>query len=186
MFYNRCNCPHVDDFSFIANNLNSIKMSSGWSSPPLCNWKCSWRRGQLCVGVSPIYNFTIMIIKFHHYLRVQYYGASSLLSFNRANKFALASISQRVPHSSTLETWLLWNHHYVLSAPSSSWLSKPEDRFPFLSFPFIKILFIPITMFFGTDDTMRSIPSFMLNVRNIWHNIVSPIEHCYGYEQCYD
>jgi hypothetical protein len=24
-----------------------------------------------------------------------------------------------------------------------------------------------------------------LNVRNILYNIVSPVEHCYGFEQCY-
>ena len=39
-----------------------------------------------------------------------------------------------------------------------------------------------ITMLCGTSSIMRNMPSFMLNVRNIPHNIVRPVEHCYEFE----
>ena len=43
-------------------------------------------------------------------------------------------------------------------------------------------LFRSITMFNGTDNIMWNIPSFKLNVRNILHNTISPIELCLGFE----
>ena len=43
-------------------------------------------------------------------------------------------------------------------------------------------LFIFITMLCGIESILRNIPTFKLNVRNILHNIVSPIEHYYGYK----
>ena len=47
-------------------------------------------------------------------------------------------------------------------------------------------LFTSITMLCVTDNILRNIPSFMLIVGNILHNIVSPIEHCYGSELYYE
>ena len=41
-------------------------------------------------------------------------------------------------------------------------------------------LFKSITVFCGTDSIMQNISSFMLNVRNILHNIVSPAKYCGG------
>ena len=46
--------------------------------------------------------------------------------------------------------------------------------------------FRSITMFCGTDIILQNIPSFTLNAKNILQNTVSPTEHCYGCEECYE
>ena len=36
------------------------------------------------------------------------------------------------------------------------------------------------------DNILQNIPSFRVNVRNIPHNTVSSVEHCFGFEYCYE
>jgi hypothetical protein len=47
-------------------------------------------------------------------------------------------------------------------------------------------LFEAITMFCRTNNILQNIFNFSLNVRIILQNIVSPAEHCYGFEYYYD
>ena len=79
-----------------------------WTSSPisrgtrLCHF-CSYNAIENEVHFVLEFPYIIPLeISFHHYLRTQFQGASSL-SFNQTNKLTLASISHRLPHSTTLE-----------------------------------------------------------------------------------
>ena len=41
-------------------------------------------------------------------------------------------------------------------------------------------IFISKTMLCGIDNIQHNIPTFMLYMGNVMHNIVSPTQHCYG------
>ena len=43
-------------------------------------------------------------------------------------------------------------------------------------------LFRCITMFPATNNILQNISTSIMNVENIPPNVVSPTEHCYGYE----
>ena len=76
-------------------------------------------------------------------------------------------VGRDYPHASILVL-----HPYIFS---------PFDyRFSFED-PHIT-LFKSMTMFSGTDNILRNIPSFKLNMGNILHNNILSIDHCYGSE----
>ena len=47
-------------------------------------------------------------------------------------------------------------------------------------------IFVAITMLCGIDNILHNIFTFILNVRCIPNNIISPEKHCHASKLCYD
>ena len=83
--------------------LSTIPISRDNRLCHFCSYNTVEMRHTLCWSVPYI---TPLEISFHHYLRLQYQGASSL-SFNWIIKLTLTSISWRLLYSATLENQLI-------------------------------------------------------------------------------